>query len=76
MIETRDLIRILEGIPETRLRILELCHKVVKKDSTIDGEKVAFYAKELVEATKEAEQYSKDTHEAVRCLRELARFLP
>ena len=73
MIETRELIRILEEVPETRLRILELCHKVIGKKGDVDPEKVAFYSKELLEATKEAEQYSKETQEAVRCLRELAR---
>jgi len=71
--ETGDLIRILKGIPETRLRILDLCHKLVGKDGIVDAEKVAFYTNELQEATKEAEQYSKETKEAVRCLRELAR---
>jgi hypothetical protein len=71
--ETRDLVRILEGVPEARLRILELCHKVIGKTGDVDPEKVAFYSKELLEATKEAEQYSKETQEAARCLRELAR---
>ena len=71
--ETRDLTRILKEVPEARLRILELCHKVIGGKGDVDPEKVAFYSKELEEATKEAEQYSKDTHEAVRCLRELAR---
>lgn len=74
MIETSDLIRILKEIPETRLRILELCHKLIGEDDNVDPQKVAFYSKELLEATKEAEQYSKETKEAVRCLRELARF--
>ena len=72
--ETKDLIRILKEVPETRLRILDLSHKLVKKDGTVDSEKVAFYAKELLEATEEAEQYSKETKEAVRCLRELVHY--
>jgi hypothetical protein len=72
--ESKDLIRILKQVPEARLRILELCHKVIGKKGDVDPEKVAFYSSELLEATKEAEQYSKETHEAVRCLRELARF--
>ena len=72
--ETRDLIRILKGIPETRLRILDLCHKLIGEDGSIDATKAAFYSNEVVEATKEAEQYSKETREAVRCLRELARL--
>jgi len=72
--ETGDLIRILRGAPETRLRILELCHKLIGVNGDVDPEKVAFYSKELLEATKEAEQYSKETHEAARCLRDLARY--
>jgi len=71
MIETSDLVRILKELPETRLRILEFCHKVIEKDGNVDPQKVAFYSKELEEATKEAEQYSRETKEAVRCLREL-----
>ena len=72
--ETRDLIRILKEVPETRLRIIDLCYKLIGEDGAVDPEKVAFYSSELVEATKEAEQYSKETREAVRCLRELDRF--
>lgn len=72
--ETRDLIRILKEVPETRLRILNLCHELIGEDGAVDAEKVAFYSSELLEATKEAEQYSKETREAVRCLRELARL--
>lgn len=72
--DTRDLIRILKEVPETRLHILELCPKLIGKDGKIDPKKVAFYSSELAEAAKEAEQYSKETCEAVRCLRELARL--
>ena len=72
--ETKDLIRILKEVPETKLRILDLCHKLIGKDGTINPEKVTFYNTELLEATKEAEQYSRETKEAVRCLRELARL--
>ena len=70
--ETKDLIRVLKEVPEARLRILALCHKLVGEDGAVDAEKVAFYSKELLEATQEAEQYSKETKEAVKCLRELA----
>jgi len=72
--EARDLTRILKEVPETRLRILDLCHELIGEDGAVDAEKVAFYSSELLEATKEAEQYSKETREAVRCLRELARL--
>ena len=72
--ETRDLVRILKEVPETHLRILELSHKLIGGNGDVDPEKVAFYYTELQEAKKEAEQYSEETREAVRCLRELARF--
>ena len=75
MLEAKDLIRILRQVPETRLRILELCGELIGEDGTVDGEKVAFYSSELIAATKEAEQYSRETQEAVRCLRPLARWV-
>jgi len=71
--ETGDLIRILKEVPETKLRILDLCPELIGKDGNIDPGKVVFYSKELTEATKEAEKYSRETKEAVRCLSELAR---
>jgi len=76
MMGTKYLVRILKGLPEKRLRLIELCHKVIGKGGTVDAEKVAFYATEVTEATKEAEQYSRETREAVRCLRKLARLWP
>jgi hypothetical protein len=75
MIEAKDLIRILRQVPEARLHILELCGELITEEGTIDGEKVAFYSHELIEATKEAEQYSRETQAAVRCLRELGRWV-
>ena len=74
MLESRDLIRILKKVREKRLRILELCPKLLDKKGNIDREKVVFYDSELTEAVKEAQQYSKDTNEAVRCLRELLHY--
>ena len=34
--ESKDLIRILKEVPEARLRILELCHKVIGKKGDVD----------------------------------------
>jgi len=76
MMEVADLVRILRQVPEKRLRLFDLCRVLVREDGTIDGEKVAFYSSELTEATKEAEQYSRQTQEAVKCLKKLARFWP
>ena len=70
--ETKDLIRILKGVPETRLRIIDLAWKVTD-DGAIDPDKVALHYKEIKEATDEAQAYSEATKEAVECLRELAR---
>ena len=66
--EPKDLIIILKAVPETRLRLFPLAHKVIGEDGAVDPEKVAFYYKELNEAVKEAEAYSEDTKGAVRCL--------
>jgi hypothetical protein len=71
--ESKDLIRILKEVPETRLRIIDLAWKVVGEDGAIDPDKVALHYKELKEATDEAEAYSEATKEAVKCLEDLAR---
>jgi hypothetical protein len=73
LVDTKKLIRILEELPETRLRLIELCPKLLGKGGEIDPKKVAFYSLELEEATREAEEYSKYNREAVRCLSDLAR---
>jgi len=72
--ETKDLIRILKGVPETRLRIIDLAWNVTDDDGAIDPDKVAFHYKEIKEATDEAQAYSEATKEAVECLRELVRY--
>ena len=69
--ETRDLIRILKNVPETRLRLFALTRKLIGESGTIDPDKVAFHYKELKEATDEARAYSDDTKEAVRCLKQM-----
>jgi len=71
--DTEKLIHVLEELPETRLRLIELCPRLLGEDGEIDPKKVAFCSQELEEATKEAEEYSRQTKEAVRCLSDLAR---
>jgi hypothetical protein len=68
-----NLIHALKGVPEFRLRLIELAWQVVKEDGSLDVEKLAFYARELDEAIHEAESYSEITKEVVKCLRGLAR---
>lgn len=66
--ETGELIRILETLPEFRLRILELAWKVVGDDGTPDLERAALFYKEIREAADEAEAYAKGAKEATQCL--------
>lgn len=68
-----DLIRILEGLPETRLRLIDLTWKVVDDEGAIDPDKVALNYKEISEAVGEAQAYSQATEKAVSCLKDLAR---
>lgn len=68
-----NLIPLLRGVPEFCPRLIELAWKVAKEDGTFDVEKATFYAKEIMDATKEAEAYSRDTKEIVECLRKMAR---
>lgn len=68
----KDLIKILEAVPETRLRIFPLARDLVGENGGIDPAKVAFNQKELTEAVEEAKAYSAATNEAVRCLIEMA----
>lgn len=68
-----DIADVLKEVPEVQLRILRLTWEVVLDDGTIDDKKVVFHQKELEEALKEAEAYSRRTAEAVRCLKTLLR---
>lgn len=71
--ETQDLIRILEEVPETRLRIIDLTWEVVDGEGVIDPDKVALNYKEISEAVGEAQAYSQATERAVLCLKDLVR---
>ncbi|TRZ50571.1 MAG: hypothetical protein D4S01_06465 [Dehalococcoidia bacterium] len=74
--DTRELVRVLEKVPGKHLRILNLAWEVIGEDGKIDAEKVALHYREIVEAKDEAQAYSDETREAVRCLRNLARSSP
>ena len=71
--DTPGLIRILEGLPEKRLRLIDLTWKVVDDEGAIDPDKVALNYKEISEAVDEAQAYSQATERAVRCLESIAR---
>jgi len=68
-----DLVRVLEGLPETRLRLIALAWEVVNDEGAIDPDKVALHYKEISEAVDEAQAYSQATEKAVLCLNVLAR---
>jgi len=65
----REIINILEGLQETRLRLLELVPKLLNQEGQIDEKKVAFYAQELEDAIQEARHYADVNTELIRCLR-------
>lgn len=66
-----DIIKALKQVPEVRLRIIGLAWKVIGEDGTPDLQKMSFYIKELEEAIAEAQGYSSDTRDAVRCLQKM-----
>ena len=68
-----DLVRILSELPEVKLRLIDLTWRVVGEDGSLDQDKLTFYAKELTEAIREAENYSAATKGAVQCLIEMVR---
>ena len=67
-----DVIRALRGVPETRLRLIELTWQVVDDRGAIDPDKVRLHYKEINEAVDEAQAYSQETERAVLWLRQLA----
>lgn len=70
---TSDVVRVLTGVPEVRLRLIDLARQVAREDGSLDDERAAFFRKELEEAISEAQAYAQATKEAVRCLSEMAR---
>lgn len=66
-----ELIQVLRGVPELRLRLIELARRLAREDGSLDPERLAFHSKELNEAIAEAEAYREATREAVKCLREM-----
>ena len=68
--KTSDLVKILENLPECRLRLIDLVWKVTRNGS-IDRSLVAFHSREIAEAIAEAKAYRQATGEAVKCLQSL-----
>lgn len=63
----------LKGVPEARLRLLELAWELVREDGSLDPERASFLAREIEEAIAEAQAYAQSTREAVRCLKAMGR---
>jgi len=72
-LETEEIIRQLNSLPETHLRLIELSWTVTNEDGTLDPVQVAFHAEELKQAINEAEAYAKSTQELLGCLIDLTR---
>jgi len=70
--ESDDIVRILKGLPECRLRLIQLANEVIGEDGGIDRLKSIYHAKELEEAINEAKAYSRATREMVQCLMKMA----
>jgi len=70
--ETPELIRILKGIPECHLRIIETAWEVTAKNGSIDKDKLGFHGIGLKEAIGEAQDYVSATKGAVQCLKIMA----
>lgn len=66
-----ELINILKALPAVHLRLLDYAQLITSEDGEPDMEKVIFYAREMTDATQEAEAYAKATRKAVECLKVL-----
>ena len=64
-----EFVQALKEVPEVRLRIIDLAREAVKEDGSLDSEMLAFQGVEIKEAIAQAEEYARETAEALRCLR-------
>ena len=71
--EAKDLIRVLRGMPEVSLRLIELAREVTKDDGSLDYDKLPFVSGELQEAVSEAKGYAGSTQRTVWALKQMAR---
>ncbi len=70
--DTKELIKILDAVPETNLRLIQLVGEIIDDKGDIDPDKVILHRKELEEATDQADAYIAATREAITCLQEMA----
>jgi len=67
--DVTEFVQALKEVPEVRLKILDFARESVKTDGSLDSEMLAFRGVELKEAIAQAEEYARETAEALRCLR-------
>lgn len=66
--EAKELVKILEEVPEFNLRLIQITREITDDTGAIDAQKMSFRRKEVEEAASEAEAYVKTTKEAIQCL--------
>ena len=71
--ETEDVARALKGVPEARLRLIELARDLVGEDGSLDFKQATFLRQELEDAIREAEGYSQATQGVVWALKRMGR---
>jgi len=69
---SEDLVRALETVPEKRLKLLDLTWEVVDENGEIDRDKVIRLAAEIENAFQEARAYTHDTERVRWGLKTLA----
>ncbi len=68
-----DIIDILKGVSEVKLRIIPLTWELLGEDGHIDIKKASYNTKEVDAALEEAENYAHSTESAVNRLKNLLR---
>ena len=71
--ETSEIVRALRGVPEVRLRLIEVAWKVTGDDGQLDYDVIRSISGALQEAFSEARDYVQSTREAVWALKQIAR---
>ena len=71
-----DVLRIVAGLPEHRLRLIELARDMVKEDGSIDPDQALLHVDEIETAKHEAIAYGNSTKQAIWVLKELLHSAP
>ena len=68
-----DITEILKSVPEVKLKVIPLTWKLLGKDGRIDIKKASYDTTEVDTALEEAENYARQTGNAVSHLKNLLR---